>query len=38
MLPIKSIKLKNFKSYKEQSFDLSGLNVFVVITLSVRVQ
>ncbi|MCM7645910.1 DUF3696 domain-containing protein [Enterobacter asburiae] len=28
MLPIKSIKLKNFKSYKEQSFDLSGLNVF----------
>jgi len=28
MLPIKSIKLKNFKSYKKQSFDLSGLNVF----------
>lgn len=28
MLAIKSLKLKNFKSYKEQSFDLTGLNVF----------
>lgn len=28
MNPIKSISLENFKSYKNQSFELSGLNVF----------